>query len=291
MNSIVPYSDDGPNCNITIPWKTPKQSTSVCRLLDTNRVVSRQSGESTNCSRSKQCARIKSNDYHLDECGITILKEQSNELDPSIGDLGGKEDNRSSTFLENNNDRSCEDSSTQTSSSSSCTTLSCISSPVCDSIVDDAVQNHKDLNDAFQMDIVTSQERIWDDLKRRQIAAEAANEALRRRSIKHFGFEHHLHDMDFYMSCYTTTGVGRGSSTVDAIHERDQRPIWKQGFENVYGAWNNCNAISNQFRFIVTSDGNTTCRCPKAARTEKMAAIKQIVELNMDQQVHQREEE
>ena len=57
---------------------------------------------------------------------------------------------------------------------------------------------------------------------RSRIAIEAAQEARRRQAVKE------PHDQRLYV----VSSIGRGSSASDAIHQRDQRPIWKQGYDD-----------------------------------------------------------
>ena len=57
-------------------------------------------------------------------------------------------------------------------------------------------------------------------LARNRIAIEAAQEARRRQAVKE------PHDQRLHV----VSSIGRGSSASDAIHQRDQRPIWKQGY-------------------------------------------------------------
>ena len=59
-------------------------------------------------------------------------------------------------------------------------------------------------------------------LARSRIAIEAAKEARRRQAVKE------PHDQRLHI----VTSIGRGSSASDAIHQRDQRPIWKQGYDD-----------------------------------------------------------
>lgn len=64
-----------------------------------------------------------------------------------------------------------------------------------------------------------------------RIATETANEALRRRSIQYLGIDGRLR-IDLDTSRFTITGTGCGSSAADAFHERDQHPLWRQGYDH-----------------------------------------------------------
>ncbi len=61
---------------------------------------------------------------------------------------------------------------------------------------------------------------------RSRIAIEAAKEARRRQAMKYL-YKTHLEQEP-----YVVTSIGRGSSAADAIHQRDGRPIWKQGYDD-----------------------------------------------------------
>lgn len=58
-------------------------------------------------------------------------------------------------------------------------------------------------------------------IARSRIAVEAAMEARRRYAMK---------DQNNLSTSMVVTSIGRGSCAADGIHQRDQRPLWKQGF-------------------------------------------------------------
>ena len=70
-------------------------------------------------------------------------------------------------------------------------------------------------------------------IARSRIAVEAAMEARRRYAMKDPNNVSTMNSMQ--RSSMVVTSIGRGSCAADAIHQRDQRPLWKQGFDDDNG--------------------------------------------------------
>lgn len=178
----------------------------------------------------------KKDDNIIDHLGD---KNSEKELVPLVDEAGGKKTHHFTFFLENDGSLVSDENNKETpcscSSSSFSTTTTLYSSTSTDdnsSDGNDGAKNDYNVDGTLQkiMNIGRSPSKKVSEyaIARSRIAIEAANEALRRQTIKNAC---HRSSLDLDPSHYIITSVGRGSSVADAIHEKDQRLVWKQGYD------------------------------------------------------------
>ena len=250
MNSYDQYYDDDDTIsNVVKPWESLEESLLPKSLLNSTH-VSNTFRPYTGSSKSKNAFR-----------GDSIF------------------------FLGIDDERSFNDNSTPPpSSSSSSSTSTSYSSTSIDSSTDrDEVENYVCPDDTSKARMSTSRSITWGGpaknisdyaIATSSIATEAANEALRRRAIRILNFDHHSHLHLDTTNPYTITSIGRGSSAADAIYERDQRPIWKQGYDHDYlNVESNEDMYKNDGKLGIISDGNMAFHSPIVSVFEQAAAV------------------
>ena len=211
---------------------TINNATKPCTLLEVDSTI----------GMDNECQSRNETDESIDRNERDFTGVNETELVSSFEEKVERENLHFSFFLEtdnrlssNGNDKvpSCS-CSCSFSSSSTTATLNSSSSTDNNNRDNDGINNDGQVDNILKARTNVGQtmfvRRVFKDIPefaiaRSRIATEAANEALSRKGL-------HCSNLDMDTSRYTITSVGRGSSASDAFHEKDERPLWKQGFNN-----------------------------------------------------------